>query len=133
MRENGKRIATLELTLGPDLTVLALAVGQFKAYRNSTPPTHLHDPLRAFLRDVRNGDHPVNAARLARYRRKMRDVWDGTWNSEALSLDHARKAFPFYLPLLPRGAPTDFDAWCAASGLPAAFDETLAQLDASSR
>ncbi len=133
LRENGKRIATLELTLGPDLGVLALAVGQFKAYRNSTPPAHLHDPLRAFLRDVRNGDHPVNAARLAHYRKKMRDVWDGTWNSEALSLDHARKAFPFYLPLLPRGTPADFDAWCAASGLPAAFDATLAQLDASSR
>lgn len=133
MRENGRRIATLELTLGPDLTILALAVGQFKAYRNSTPPAHLHDPLRAFLRDVRNGDHPVNAARLARYRRKMRDVWDGTWNSEALSLDHARQAFPFYLPLLPRGTPADFDAWCAASGLPAAFDATLAHLDASSR
>ncbi|MGB3390343.1 MAG: PcfJ domain-containing protein [Pseudaminobacter sp.] len=35
MRENGNRIATLELTLGPDLTVLALAVGQFKACPSS--------------------------------------------------------------------------------------------------
>lgn len=133
MRENGRRITTLELTLGPDLAVLELAVGQYKAYRNSTPPAHLHDPLRAFLRDVRNGDHPVNAARLTRYRRKMRDVWDGTWNSEALSLDHAREAFPFYLPLLPRGTPANFDAWCTASELPAAFDATLAHLDISSR
>lgn len=133
LREDGNRIATVELKLGSDLAALMLEVGQFKAYRNSAPLVHFHDPLRAFLRAVRNGDHPINAGKLARYRRKMRETWDGPWNSQALSLAHARDVFPFYLPLLPRGTPADFDAWCMASGLTAALDATLAHLEASPR
>lgn len=133
LREDGKRVATVELKLGSDLAALTLEVGQFKAFRNAMPPVHLHDPLRAFLRAVRNGDHPVNAGTLARYRKKMRDVWDGAWNSQALSLSHAREVFPFYLPLLPRGTPGTFDAWCKTTGLTAAIDATLAYLEASSR
>lgn len=133
LREDGKRVAAVELKLGSDLTAPTLEVGQFKAYRNATPPGHLHDPLRAFLQAVRNGDHPVNAGTLARYRKKMRDIWDGAWNSQALSLAHAREVFPFYLPLLPRGTPGTFDAWCKTTGLTAAIDATLTHLEAASR
>lgn len=130
LREDGKRVATVELKLAPDLKALVLEVGQFKSHRNSRPPVHLHDPLRAFLKDVRNGSHPVDARTLARYRKAMRDVWDGAWSSETLSLEHAREVFPFYLPLLPRGTPASFDGWCETTGLAAAIDATLAYLEA---
>ncbi len=133
LREDGKRVATVELKLGSDLAALTLEVGQFKAYRNATPPVHFHDPLHAFLRAVRNGDHPVNAGTLARYRKRMRGIWDGAWNSQALSLAHAREVFPFYLPLLPRGTPGAFDVWCKTTGLTAAIDATLTHLEAASR
>ncbi len=133
LREEGRHAATVELKLGPDLSSIAIEVGQFKAYRNATPPAHLHDPLRAFLRAVRSGEHPVDGSRLAAYRKAMRDRWDGSWNSQTLSLDHAREVFGFYLPLLPRGTPQDFDAWCEHSGLALTIDATLAALEAGPR
>jgi len=132
MREDGRRVATVELTLGPDLSTFSIEVGQFKAWRNRAPSVTLHDPLRAFLRAIRSGDHPVDTAGLTRYRKKMRNVWDGTWVSETPSLAHARELFEFYLPLLPRGTPADLDAWAAMSGLTGAIDATLAFLDAPS-
>lgn len=133
LREDGRHAATVELKLGSDLSSITIEVGQFKAYRNSAPPVHLHEPLRSFLRDVRTGAHPVNAQHLAAYRKTMRDRWDGSWSSQTLSLDHAREVFAFYLPLLPRGTPASFDAWCQQSGLSSAIDATLAKLEAGSR
>lgn len=133
LRQDGKRVATIELKLGADLTAITIEVGQFKAFRNSSPAVDLHDPLRAFLRAVRDGDHPVDGGKLARYRKTMRNVWDGAWNSNALTLAHAREVFPFYLPLLPRGVLAGFDDWCETSGLNAAIDATLAYLEANPR
>ncbi|MCW0234064.1 MAG: PcfJ domain-containing protein [Ferrovibrio sp.] len=125
LREDGKRVATVEIRLGEDLANLTLHVGQFKAHRNSAPPPHLHDVLRDFLKALRTNVHPVNADRLARYRRHMRDTYDGSWRSDALPLDHARQAYPLYLPLLPRGAPATFDEWSEQSGLAETFDKAL--------
>ncbi|MGX7743951.1 PcfJ domain-containing protein [Rhodopseudomonas parapalustris] len=130
IRDDGQRVATVELRLGPDLSVLTLEVGQFRSRRNASPGAHLHDPLRAFLRDIRAGVHPVEAAQLARYRKRMRETWDGIWRSDALSIAHAREVFPFYLALLPRDTPHDFDAWCERSGLSAAIDGAIAHLEA---
>lgn len=129
MREDGRHAATVELKLGSDLSSIAIEVGQFKAYRNATPPIHLHDPLRSFLHAVRSGEHPVDGSRLAAYRKTMRHRWDGSWSSQTLSLDHAREVFAFYLPLLPRGTSANFDTWCKQSGLTAAIDRTLARLE----
>ncbi|NRC57314.1 PcfJ domain-containing protein [Neoaquamicrobium sediminum] len=131
LRQDGKRVATVELKLRPDLDALVFEVGQFKGWRNSAAGVHLHDPLRAFLNYVRTGNHPVNALALARYRKAMRDVWDGASSSTPLSLNHAREVFPFYLPLLPRGTPVSLDAWSEATGLVAAIDAALAHLEAS--
>lgn len=133
LREDGRHAATVELKLGSDLSSITIEVGQFKAYRNATPPPHLHDPLRSFLRAVRSGEHKVDGSRLAAYRKTMRDRWDGSWGGQTLTLDHARQVFAFYLPLLPRGTPHDFDAWCDQSGLAAAIDTTLAELESGPR
>lgn len=130
LRQDGKRVSTVELKLGSDLSAITIEVGQFKGHRNATPPAELHDPLRSFLRAVRSGAHPVNASRLAAYRKKMRDTWDGSWRNQDLSISHAREVFSFYLPLLPRNTPAGFDAWCEASGLNAAIDAALAHLRA---
>lgn len=133
LREEGQPVATVELVLARDFHPLTLQVGQFKARRNTSPAPHLHEPLRAFLREIRSGAHAVDAARIARYRKHMRDRWDGSWRADALTLAHAREVFHFYLPLLPRGMPDDFDAWSDASGLKAAIDATLADLAVSPR
>lgn len=125
LREDGRRTATVELKLGSDPAVLTLQVGQFKAHRNSEPAPHLHDPVRAFLRDVRSGAHPTEVKRIARFRKRMRATWDGAWRGTELPITHAREVFPFYLPLLPRGTPDDFDGWCEQSGLAAAIDQAV--------
>lgn len=128
LREDGRRVATVEIKLGSDIEAPTLQVGQFQSRRNTPPAQHLHDPLREFLRAVRSGAHPMNAAKLARYRKRMQRTWDGSWRSDALPLAHAREVFPFYLTLLPRGTPDTFDAWCEQSGLASAFDDVLAHL-----
>lgn len=128
LREVGDRVATVEITLANDLDAPALQVGQFRAQRNTPPSQHLHPPLRDFLKAVRTGEHPMNTAKLAQYRKRMRDRWDGAWRSEALPIGHAREVFDLYLSLLPRGTPPDFDQWCATSGLSAAIDEVLTYL-----
>ncbi len=73
----------------------------------------------------------MNAAKITRYRKRMQRAWDGSWSADALPLTHARDVFAFYLPLLPRGTPESFDAWCDQSGLARAFDEALAHLAAT--
>ncbi len=70
-------------------------------------------------------NHPMNASRLARYRRRMQRTGDYAWRSEAMSLVHAREVFPLYRPLLPRDTPVEFDAWCTASGLVETIDAAL--------
>lgn len=131
LREDGRRVATVELKLGLYPAALTIEVGQFSSHRNSRPARHLHEPLREFLRDIRVGAHAVDTGRLARYRKRMRDTWDGGWRSDALPIAHAREVFPFYLPLLPRGTPATFDAWCEQTGLSDAIDETLAHVISS--
>lgn len=131
LREDGRRVATAEVKLGSDIEAPSLEVGQFSARRNLPPAQHLYEPLRSFLRALLSGSHPTNAAKLARYRKRMQRAWDGSWHGDALPLTHARDVFPFYLPLLPRGMPDTFDAWCEQSGLDRAFDEALAHLAAT--
>lgn len=125
LREEGRRVATIEIRLGDNLDAVTLQVGQFQARRNTLPSQHLHQPLRDFLRALRGGAHPMNAAQLARYRMRMRDAWDGAWRGEALPIGHAREVFHLYLSLLPRGTPQDFDEWCELSQLSPAVDEVL--------
>lgn len=125
VRDDGRHAATAEITLGDDLRSPSLNVGQFKARRNTAPAANLYDALRDFLRAVRSGAHPMNVDRLARYRKRMRDTWDGVWRSDALSLDHARKVYRLHRPILPRDAPSAFDEWCERSGLPSAIDRAL--------
>jgi hypothetical protein len=72
--------------------------------------------MREFLRDLRTGAHPLNRGALRAYRQRANEhIY--CWRERPLSLAHAREAFPLYLALLPRGAPPDFDLWCAATGL----------------
>ena len=46
----------------------------------------------------------------------------------ALTLPHARAAFPLYLALLPRGTPAEFDLWCDRTGLTEGLLAALSQL-----
>lgn len=128
LREDGRRVATIEIRLTAALDAPELQVGQFQARRNTAPSEHLHTPLRDFVRAIRTGMHPMNVAKLACYRKRMRDTWDGAWRSDALPIGHAREVFDLYLPLLPRGTSPDFDEWCVRSGLCAAVDEALTSL-----
>lgn len=133
LRENGRRVATVEVTLGPDLDDPTFEIGQFKARGNVSPSSYHHDILREFLRAIRSDAHPVAAQVIARYRKRMRKTWDGDWCSDAMTLAHAREVYSFYLSLLPRGTPTSLDRWAESSGLNAAFDATLAHLEAGPR
>ena len=132
LREDGRRVATVEIKLGSEIDAPTLYVGQFQARRNTPPARHLHEPLRDFLSALRSGTHAMNAMKIKRYRKRMQDRWDGSWSVDALPLAYAREVFPFYLPLLPRGTPDTFDAWCAQSGLAGAIDEVLTYLATTS-
>jgi hypothetical protein len=127
LRRDGRPMATVEVLLGQDLEQPTLKIGQFEGFHRCRPAVDLHDALRAFLRAVRSGSHPLNLVDLARYRRRVRHAVDG-WRSDALPLAHAREAFPLYLPLLPRGTQHDFDAWLQASGLGDAVDAVIDEL-----
>jgi len=125
LRLDGVRAATVEIALNGEIEAPLLEVGQFLARGNTRPAEELHDALRAFLRDLRSGSHPMNTSKLARYRRRMLRTADYAWRSEAMSLGHAREVFPLYRPLLPCGAPAEFDAWSTASGLVETIDAAL--------
>ena len=56
---------------------------------------------------------------------------DYPWSSGALPIAHAREVFPLYLPLLPRGTPTNLDTWCEQTGLADALDRAAALLSRS--
>ena len=128
LRRDGHCAATVEIALEGSIEAPTLKVGQFKAIRNTRPADDLHDALRDFLRDVRSQAHAMNAATLARYRRRMHKRDDYTWRSDALPLDHAREAYPLYRPLLPRPSPASFDLWCVESGLVDTIDRAFAAL-----
>lgn len=128
LRHEGRRAATVEIALNGLVDASALKVGQFKAVRNTRPADHLHAALREFLRDLRSQAHPINAAKIARYRRRMRKNGDYGWRWEALPLAHAREAYPLYRALLPRSAPESFDDWSVESGLVDTIDRAFAAL-----
>jgi hypothetical protein len=128
LRRDERRAATVEIVLEGPIEAPTLKIGQFKAVRNTRPADDLHDALRDFLRDVRSQAHAMNAALLARYRRRMRKRGDYAWRSEALPLEHAREAYPLYRPLLPRPVAASFDQWCAESGLIHTIDRAFAAL-----
>lgn len=121
-----ERLATLELilTFGHG-KALSITPGQFKARGNSRPAPQLSPVLRQFLDDLRRGRHPVAHQDLLRHHRQMQRDGDYAWRSQALPLDHARKAWPFYRTLLPKGTPYSFDQWAEQSGLTAALDDMV--------
>ncbi|MBX9827964.1 MAG: PcfJ domain-containing protein [Xanthobacteraceae bacterium] len=128
LRRDRQRSATVEIKIEGDGVPPTLRVGQFQAICNTRPPDDLHEALRDFLRAVRSGAHPMNGAKLHRYRRRMQKTGDYVWRSNALSLGHAREAYPLYRALLPRDAAEDFDDWCVESGFVATVDRGLAAL-----
>jgi PcfJ-like protein len=116
LRERGKRMVTAEILL--DSRIAARRAGQFKGLHDEVPDDPaLHQAMREFLRDLRSGVHPLNRQQLRSYRQWANEhIY--AWSSERpVSIAHARKAFPLYLPLLPRGTPVDFDLWCDRTGL----------------
>lgn len=126
MRIGELRCATIELLVEPvEGGGLAIRLGQFKGHRNSKPERQQHEVLRAFLEDLRSGRHPVAAREIATYRRQMAVTSDYAWRSGPLSMTHARRAWPLYRTMLPKGSPEAFDAWCETTGLTAAFDAIL--------
>lgn len=128
LRRNGAYAATVELLLSGGDKDLSLQVGQFKARSNERPGQASYDVLKDFLSAINRGEHRLHRKALIAHRKTMRDAWDGGWSSKRLSLDHARKVFPLYLNLLPRGTPKDFDRWYAATNLDPAIDRLLIRL-----
>jgi len=115
LRANGVPAVTAEILLEHNFS--KLSVGQFKGYRNQIPDDPaLQDTMRAFLRNIRGGAHPLNLRAVKDYCRQI-DESACFHREHRPSLAHAREIFPLYLPLLPRSTPPDYDAWCAASGL----------------
>ncbi|WP_454887928.1 PcfJ domain-containing protein [Sphingomonas oryzagri] len=126
LREDGRHAATAEILLtgGPGEPI-SMRVGQFKTFGDRQPPPALYAVLRAFLDDLQSGEHPSATRELSAYRRRMCDHYDSTWRMEALPLDHARRIWPLYRSLLPRGVGEDFDEWCSRSGVNHTFDAIL--------
>lgn len=115
LRAHGKPAVTAEILL--DGRIASLRVGQFKGLHDEVPDDPvLLQAMRAFLRDLRSGTHPLNRQELRTYR-TWADENVQTWSSDMPSIAHAREVFPLYLPLLPRGTPADFDRWCDTTGL----------------
>ncbi|RFC64750.1 PcfJ domain-containing protein [Mesorhizobium denitrificans] len=125
LRRNGAHAATIELNLSGDEKDLSMQVGQFRTWRNARPDQASHDALKNFLAAINRGEHRLQRKTLIAHRKAMCDVWDGSWSTRRLSLDHARSVFPLYLSLLPRGTPGDFDQWRAAGDLDASIDQLL--------
>ena len=128
LRAHGAPVVTAEILL--DRGLASLRVGQFKGEHDQVPDDlALHQAMRDFLRDVRTGAHPLNLRELQVYRKWVAEH-PGSWRRSTLTLDHARNAFPLYLPLLPRGTAADFDHWCDSSGLKAGLVAALRDLTA---
>jgi hypothetical protein len=126
LRVHGAPAVTAEILL--DHGLASLRVGQFKGRHDQVPDDPaLHQAMRDFLRDLRAGAHPLNLRQLRAYRAWAAEHVSG-WSRSALTTEHARAAFPLYLPLLPRGTPADFDRWCHASGLKAGLIAALRDL-----
>lgn len=82
LRDNGARVATVELCLRVDGGgAKRLEVGQFKAHRNRRPEPHHHEALRLFVDALKSGDHPIASAALAAYAKRMRASGDYAWRS----------------------------------------------------
>lgn len=132
VREGDKRVATLELLLANGKgSALTITVGQFKAHHNGQPSEHLHGIVRDFLEALRDGRHPIAHAEIATYRKRMQQEGDHIWPRDTLSLDHARKIWAFYQPMLPRPVPATFDEWVTATGLETAFDRMIRHIAGS--
>ncbi|WP_022684098.1 PcfJ domain-containing protein [Sphingobium bisphenolivorans] len=129
LRSGSNHVATLELLI-TDLpgNSLNINVGQFKARGNVRPNPEAFAVLRDFLADLRDGLHPVAIKELAAHRDAVADADDYYYRRSRLTLDHARRAWPLYRVLLPRGAPETYDEWCEHSGLTAALDDILSAL-----
>jgi hypothetical protein len=123
LRRCGQPVVTAEILL--DDRISSIKVGQFKGlYDNIPDDPAVHQAMREFLRDLRTGNHPLHRHELRAYRQWAQDNLYG-WNSRALSIAHARQAFPLYLALLPRATPKTFDLWCETTGLREALRSAL--------
>jgi hypothetical protein len=126
VRHNGQPAVTAEILLNDRIS--SIRVNQFKGLHDEVPSDPaIHQAMRDFLHDLRTGKHPLNRRELRTYRQWANDSLYA-WNRRALSIVHARQAFPLYLTLLPRRTPTDFDLWCKQTGLREALRNALALL-----
>ena len=128
LRQNGNPSVTAEILL--DDRISSIRVAQFKGLFDEVPDDPaLHEVMREFLRDLRNGDHPFNRQQLRAYRQWADEhVYYGS-SGRQLSITHALEAFPLYLALLPRRTPADFDRWCEQTGLREGFSAALRLLN----
>jgi hypothetical protein len=124
LRAGGQPMVTAEIAL--DQKITSIRVAQFKGLYDEVPEDPaLHQAMREFLRDLRSRCHPLNREQLLAYRQWADDHYHFGRSSRPLSLAHARQAFPLYLPLLPRGTPPGFDAWCDQTGLREGLSEAV--------
>jgi PcfJ-like protein len=129
LRQNGVPAVTVEILLERKFS--KLRVGQFKGSHNEIPDDPaLHEAMRAFLRDVRSGVHPLHLREIKTWCEQI-DERENFFGEALPSLDHAREIFPLYLSLLPRGTPESFDAWCATSGLRESLLTSFRAIDAA--
>lgn len=124
LREIGVPMATVEVLLSEDIKHPSMRVGQFKGRNDAPAEPQYHTVLRAFLADLRSGAHPTNHRKVAAYRKTAteRVTWD---QGQVLSMDHARKAYPLYRALLPKGSPDSLDEWIAANDVERGIDAVL--------
>jgi hypothetical protein len=123
LRQNGRPAVTAEILLNDRIS--SIRVNQFKGLHDEVPDDPaIHKAMRDFLHDLRTRKHPLNRWELRAYRQWASDNLYA-WNRRALSIAHARQAFPLYLTLLPRRTPKDFDLWCKQTGLREALRNAL--------
>lgn len=134
LRIGAVRCATIELLVDPAQGGgLSIRLGQFKGHRNSKPDRQQHAALRTFLEALQARRHPVAAREIATFRRRMAETSDYGWRSGPLTMPHARRAWPLYRTMLPKGTPETFDTWCETTGLASAFDAILTAIVRVSR
>lgn len=116
LKHDDANIATVEIRLATsDDGGSQISVTQFKGHRNEEPPSAARAAMREFLKDASTGAHPLNTEIIRKFREKQSRTSD--WHHQTTSVEDARELYDFYRVLLPRGCPTTYDEWIAASGL----------------
>jgi len=127
MTREGQPAATVEMLASVSGSGFVLSPGQFKTFDDERPNEDQQSIFREFTEDLRSARHRVAKKAVAEYIKEQQGKYDA-YDVSAMTMVHARAAWPLYRVMMPRPTPETLDEWIAQTGIDEVFDAYIMSL-----